>query len=211
MSQERMSGRSSMEGERERALEILTKAFASDRISMDEYERRATEIQRAPDPAKIALVVSDLPQDRPAGSPPPRPAPEAPPAPQGEFHAFGGRLRFSGSPGAQSVACIMGDRRLQGDWLNGDRVEAFTMMGSTTIDLRDVALPPDRLRIEAFVLMGETRVIVPRGLAVRMNVFPFMGEAHAKREVNQRVQPGEPHVVIEGFVMMGSLVVVVQD
>jgi hypothetical protein len=192
--------RDPVEASREHGLQTITKAFASDLISMEEYERRAGSLQKARSPEEVDLVIADLPAAAPQGRSP-APAPRSAVAP---------RVDESLS-GSQTLACVMGERHLQGDWLNGDRVESFTLMGSTKIDLREVALPGERLKIEAFVLMGETRVIVPRGMAVRLNVFPFMGEAVAKRDVNQRVTPGEPYVLIEGFVMMGSLVVVAQD
>ena len=191
-------GHAPIDEHRERALGILTGAFSSDLISMEEYERRAGEIQRCTSPIEVERAVSDLPTEAGETRKP--------------VSAAATERRVDASlSGSQTVACVMGDRQLQGDWLNGNRVESFTLMGSTKIDLRDVAMPAERLKIEAFVLMGETRVIVPRGMAVRLNVFPFMGDATAKRDVNQRVTPGEPYVVIEGFVMMGSLVVIAQD
>jgi hypothetical protein len=189
-----------LESGREHALEVLTRAFSGDLVSMDEYERRATEIQKAGSVADIDLVVADLPGVSEAS----RPRRE-------EARPAAATRVDSSLAGSQTLACVMGDRQLQGDWLNSSRVDSFTLMGSTKIDLRDVAMPPDQLKISTFVLMGETRVVVPRGMAVRLNVFPFMGEATAKRDVNQRIVPGEPYVVIEGFVMMGSLVVVAQD
>ncbi|MEI6873941.1 MAG: LiaF domain-containing protein [Spirochaetota bacterium] len=189
-----------METGREHALEILTRAFSGDLVSMEEYERRAGEIQKARSVADIDLVVADL-----SG------VPEAQPSRNGTTRPDPASRVDPNLSGSQTLACVMGDRQLQGDWLNGSRVDSFTLMGSTKIDLRDVAMPDDHLKIQALVLMGETRVVVPRGMAVRLNVFPFMGEATAKRDVNQRVVPGEPYVIIEGFVMMGSLVVVAQD
>lgn len=202
----------SLESRRELALERLTTAFAEDRMSMEDYELRATAVQRADDAEELARLVADLPESAPAGRYPaaprspgaPRPprAPERPSAP----------LRVDpGLSGGSTVACVMGERNLQGDWLNGDKVDAFTLMGSTKLDLRDTALPEGRLRIEVFCLMGETKVVVPRGLPVRIRAFPFMGEARAARDVDQRIDRDGPYVDIEGFVMMGSLVVVAAD
>lgn len=177
---------------RERALETLTKAYTADAIPVSEFERRASLVQKARDQAEIDVLVADLPRTAPTDRPISR-ATSTNPA----------------LAGSQSVACVMGERHLQGDWLSGDRVQNFTLMGSVKLDLRDAPLPPEGLRIEAFVCMGETTVIVPRGLAVRLNAVPFMGEASAARDVAQRANPGEPVVRIDGFVLMGSLRVVV--
>ena len=59
--------------------------------------------------------------------------------------------------------------------------------------------------------MGETVVIVPRDLPVRLNAMPFMGEAVARRDVNQSVRGARRWVEISGLVVMGSVVVKAAD
>ena len=100
---------------------------------------------------------------------------------------------------------------MTGDWLNSDSVSSFTLMGSSVLDLRNTALPPGRVRIEAFTMMGEIKVIVPYGLPVRLSAFPFMGEARMADDVARRVERDEPWVEISGFAMMGSIVVKAAD
>ena len=198
---------------RERLLESLTRAYVSDQIPVEEYERRAGLLQKAGSHAELATLVADLPGALPSGRPPqtfgPGPRPDGvPPAAATRSAPTAG---YTGHGSQQDILCVMGDRHLQGNWLQGDKAVSFTMMGSTRLDLRNVALPPGPIHIQAFVLMGETRVIVPRNLPVRLNATPFMGDATARRDVDQNVRYGEPHVIIEGFVMMGSLVVVAED
>ena len=116
-------GDQDLSSSRERGLETITKAFASDLISMDEYERRAGSLQKARSPEEVDLVIADLPAPAPQGRSPAT-APRAALAPRVD----------ESLAGSQSVACVMGERHLQGDWLNGDRVDSFTLMGSTRID-----------------------------------------------------------------------------
>ena len=111
----------------------------------------------------------------------------------------------SGSP--EFSLCIMGDRKLAGDWLNSDQATSFTLMGSTTLDLRGTVLPPGRLKIDAMAIMGEIQILVPPGLPVKMSAFPFMGEATVKGAVEQRIVPGMPWVDVSGIALMGSIVV----
>jgi Predicted membrane protein (DUF2154). len=111
----------------------------------------------------------------------------------------------SGSP--EFSLCIMGDRKLAGDWLNSDQATSFTLMGSTTLDLRGTVLPPGRLKIDAMAIMGEIQILVPPGLPVKMSAFPFMGEATVKGSVEQRIVPGMPWVDVSGIALMGSIVV----
>ncbi len=196
-----------LEGEREGGLEALTRAYTRDAISVSEFERRAALIQQARDIAGIEAVLADLPREAPARD---RPLAETRDRPLAGGIAASTRIDSS-LAGSQSVSCVMSDRSLTGDWLTGNRVQAFTLMGSTKIDLRDVALPPEGLRIETTVCMGEVIITVPRGLAVRLNAAPFMGEVSAARNVRQRALPNEPILQIDGFVLMGSLKVVAPD
>lgn len=194
-------GSDGLETRRERVMERLTQAFSTNGLDMEEYERRAGLAQAARMDAELEALVLDLPSEAPSGSAPARRS-----APGSEY------LRASAplESGSRSVACVMSDRRMTGDWLQTDKVDAFTLMGSTTLDLRGVELPPGPIRIDAFVLMGETVVIVPRDLPVRMDAFAFMGEASARRDVSQNVRGARTWVEVGGFVLMGSIEVKVK-
>jgi hypothetical protein len=192
------------EAQRQQTIDRLTAAFASDAITMDEYERRATAANAATRPDELERLSFDLPAVRPEAR---RPASRQEPR-------FEARNTLDPSlVGAAPITtgCVMGDRRLTGNWLSSDRVSAFTVMGSTQIDLREVDLPPGAVHIEAFTLMGETKVIVPRGLPVRLNAFALMGESRAGREVNQQVGGAPSWVEISGVAMMGSITVRAMD
>lgn len=179
------------EARRQRAIDALTQAYASDLITVEEYEARAAAAAAADRPEELEDLVSDLPASRPY-------APSYPAYGSGE--------------GTVSVACVMGDRRMTGNWLDSDRVNSFTLMGSTRLDLRDADLPESGpVRIEAFTLMGETVIVVPRELPVRLTAVPFMGEAVARRDVDQNVRGARRWVEISGLVVMGSVVVKAAD
>ena len=203
---------SDFEDHRQRTIDILTQAFASDAIGVEEYEALATSAAAADSVRELDALVSDLPalktDSRRSGtdgtaSRSPRPA-HTSPADSYPAYPSGGA--------STSVACVMADRRMTGNWLNSDRVHSFTLMGSTRLDLRDADLPESGpIRIEAFVLMGETVVIVPRDLPVRLNAMPFMGEAVARRDVNQSVRGARRWVEVSGLVVMGSVVVKAAD
>lgn len=200
-----------LEPSRQKALDRITDAFAGGAITIEDYEERAGRIQKAIRVDDISGCLSDLPRDPLPRDPLPGRTPKAPRS-SGNGYAPAYRERPSFSVEAKTgrnedIACIMGDRRMTGDWLNSDKVSSFTLMGSTTLDLRHTPLPPGRLRIDAFTLMGEIRVIVPRGLPVKLSAFPFMGDARMADNVERRIVRDEPYVEISGFAMMGSIVV----
>jgi len=203
---------SGFETRREKVIDILTQAYASDIISVEEYEARAAAAAAANIPRELDDIVSDLPVPNEKNE---RRGPESASSVRSEKtsqfpHSTYPAYRSDGR--SLSVACIMGDRRMTGNWLDSNRVNAFTIMGSTRLDLRDTDLPESGpLRIEAFVVMGETIVIVPRELPVRLTTTPLMGEAIARREVNQNVRGARRWVEVSGLVVMGSVVVKAAD
>lgn len=198
---------------RQRVLDRLTDAFAADRVSLEDYESRVVAVQRARAPSELAELVADLPEEAPKGAAPATRRP-AEPRRRDSPESQAGALRNSIDPGlagSESVACVMSDRNLQGDWLTGDKVDSFTLMGSTKFDFRETTLPRGRVKIDAFCLMGDVKIIVPRGLPVKMTAFPFMADARVAHNVSRRVVPGEPYLEISGFVMMGDIQVSAAD
>jgi len=193
-----------MEPMRQQTIDRLTAAFASDAITMDEYERRATAANAATSLDQLESISFDLPAVK-------KNPVEGSRKPEVRYEPRNGINASIVGSTPLTTGCVMGDRNLTGNWLSSDRVSSFTVMGSTKLDLRDVDLPPGPVRIEAFTLMGETKVIVPRGLPVQLNVFAFMGESQAGREVNQQIHGAITWVEISGFAMMGSLTVRAMD
>lgn len=198
-------GDSSLEPERQRALDAITSAFSTGSITLEEYEHRAGLIQNAKSAGEIAVQTGDLPQAAmpPADEMPADTRSEANPEPRRPSEIWAGQ--GGGSP--EFVLSIMSERRMRGNWLNGNSAISFTLMGSTTLDLREVALPPGPVQINAVAIMGEIRIIVPEWLPVRMSAFPFMGEAKIHDDVNQRADRSETWVQVSGLAFMGSIVV----
>jgi hypothetical protein len=171
---------------------------------MEGYESRVSAVQTADLPEDFDAAVADLPA-------------RAPRRPGSAGKNLSGRERPSAElmarvdprlHGEESVACVMGERVLQGDWLTGDRVGVFNLMGSTRIDLMDTALPPGKLKIDILCVMGDIKVIVPQGLPVRVNSLPIMANSQVDRGVERHVDRGSPYVEINGLSLMGNLVVI---
>lgn len=195
-----------LERARQEGLDMLTAAFSGGAIDVDEYERRAGGVQSSVSPDEIQAALADLPRAAPGArvAPSASTAAEEPPK-----RRHPDRLAHSGP--SEMVVSIMSERRMSGDWLAGDAVTNLTIMGSSVFDLRSTALPYGRLRIEVFTLMGETRIIVPRGVPVRLSAFPLMGEAKVGPGIDRRIQADSPWIEVSGMAIMGSIVVQAAD
>ena len=209
---------------KERVLDQLTELYVKDRLSLEQYETLAAQVQQASDPESVlrSALVASRPGDRArenAGEPAPsseherasRRAPaedprdrRGPPSPQfsgSSFPVFG----QSGRSG-DFFLCIMGDRRVDGRMLMSRSASSVTLMGSTTIDLRDIEVPDSGLRLELIAVMGEIRVLVAPGTPVHFSVVPIMGEAVSRAEYPSA--GGQSGVLeIAGMALMGSVTV----
>ncbi len=173
---------------RQRVMDRLTEAFSRGDLDMESYEKRVDAALQAASAASLDELVADLPARAGEGIEPAQARPAAPP-----------------SQGAKKTSCVMGDRHLSGNWLQGDGVSALTVMGSTTLDLCGCDLPPGPTCIELFTLMGDTRIIVPPSLPVRFEVSSFMADSKVGKSVNQDLRGARSWVEIRGTVVMGDV------
>lgn len=83
--------------------------------------------------------------------------------------------------------------------------EMTTVMGRSELDLREATIPSgEEAVIDVFGLMGRVVVRVPEGWTVDVRAVPIMGGVRDRRG-GVRDVPGNPRVVLRGFIMMGGL------
>ncbi len=206
---------------KERVLDEITNLYVKDKISLDQYETLAAQVQHSSDPESVlrSVLVSVQPEERRAYENQPdafrptersqrehnpserheRRVPSSPIFSENSFPAF----RPNGRSG-DFFLCIMGERRVDARMLTSRSSSSVTFMGSTTIDLRDVEIPESGLRIELIAVMGEIRVLVAPGTPVHFSVVPIMGEAVSK--VDYPTSGTRAGILeISGMALMGSV------
>jgi len=85
----------------------------------------------------------------------------------------------------------------------GRRSELVTLMGSSRVDLTDLA-EGQELTLELVTILGDAVVEVPPGVKVRVDCTPVMGDCRIDPGVRDTSAP----IRITGVVLMGSLRVV---
>jgi hypothetical protein len=199
---------------REKALDALTNLYVQDRISLEQYENLAAEIQKAADPQAVlnsALVAHQSPdmerspkinnsENEQRGSFASDHRQPLSPNPVNSFYPSSAQFWKSGD----FFLCVMGERRVNGRMLEGKSASSVTLMGSTTIDLRGIQLPASGFRLELVAIMGETRILVSPGTIVHFSVVPIMGEAVSRADVPFNASR-EGVLEVSGIALMGSV------
>jgi hypothetical protein len=171
------------DAEREAVVERLRVASVEGRLTFGELAERTELAYLAVTRGDLEAVTADLPGMG---------APGAVPAPPQV------RRRFT---------AIMGDVKERISGRVEQTLEALSVMGDVELDLRGAQVPSGEVNVEATVIMGDLKVIVPDGVAVEMTGHCVMGD----RKVLVRETRGGPRVPVvhvRANVVMGDVKIV---
>ena len=150
--------------QREQAIDRLSRSFAEDAITMDEFERRAELVYSALTAADLQALVADLP-----------PEIESADAKRGKGAAVarvatGDRITtFLGSTERRMPASV--PRQLS----------VRTMLGNTELDFRDSRFEPGITEVHVRCLFGNVEITVPEGIRVELLVSSMLANVEATR------------------------------
>lgn len=168
---------------RERAIRLLTDAFAYDVISDSEFERRLEMLGKAIGTPGIDAVVADLPR--------------------GENLARRTPGYGALAPTEGRVSGLMSETRRTGPWRVPERLAVRAVMCDMKLDLRYAALPP-QCAIEVTAFMSAVAIIVSPGTLVDFNVDPIMGAAGSSAD-DFFTDPLSAHVRVRGKAIMSEV------
>ena len=176
------------DAEREDTVRRLSNAMGEGRLTLEELTNRVDTAYGATTRAELEPLVADLPL--PAEAEPARGAAVEP--------------ARSRKPRRRWVVSVMGEHDRLGRWRMSGRTTVVTVMGETKLDLRGAVIEEREVRINAWLMMGEQRIVVPRGLEVEVTGFVFMGSRRIAVE-DAPARPGMPRVHIRTLGMMGEV------
>jgi hypothetical protein len=178
----------SLEQERERTVEVLSKHFAYDNLSLDELERRIEQVYRAGSVPALRELTKDLPSEVAEGE-----ARRAVAVPE----AF--------APERGRIVSIMSETKRRGLWRPPKRLDLWCIMSDTKIDLTEAVLAAGITEIHLRAVMAAVRVIVPPGVRVVVQPSALMSSVVDDMEDQPPVGSGAPVVRITGPVIMSEV------
>jgi hypothetical protein len=173
------------DAEREATVTRLSEVAGEGRLTLEELGVRVSTAYTATTRAELEHVLVDLPAPLPApGASVPAERPTKP------------KRRW--------IVSVMGEHHRRGRWRMSPRTTVVTVMGETELDLRGAILESQHAEISTYLMMGEMRVRVPRGVEVEVTGFVLMGSRKVKVE-DAPLRPGTPTVHIRCIGMMGEI------
>jgi hypothetical protein len=188
---------------RERAIRLLTDAYAYDVITDVEFERRLGQLSVAVAASSIDAVVADLPAagrfDTLASRTPALERSEGSDASVGTMSA-----PFPLAVTEGRIVGFMSETRRKGPWRLPQRLTIRAIMCDMKLDLRYAAIPPG-CSIDVNAVMANVSFIVPPGMIVDFNVDPVMATARSDAEGGTMEGHAPAHVHISGSAIMAEV------
>ena len=198
MEQDPEGSRQPLSHTRQVTIDALCEHFASDVMSVEEFERRVDSAHRASTVAELKELLRDLP-----GSDLPAPVAGATaPVPAAQARSY--RVRPAGQVKERGiVVAIMGGASRRGQWAPARKNFAFTMMGGAELDFREAVLGPGVTEVQVFAMWGGIQIIVPPGMNVESHGIGIMGGFDHFTEMAP--DPDAPTLRVTGFACMGGV------
>lgn len=167
---------------RREVCDLLAQAFAADRIELEDYERRL-------DLANSADCIEDL---------------------ERVIHDFPADVRGSDRPEADTKPAIVGDQHVDHHSYEPGAIRSIALVGDVTVYLEPPPPGSDPVVLTVFSLIGDTTVIVPRGMSVRNKVVSLLGDTEYRKSEEPEVAetPGSQGTcILRGFSLLGDIVI----
>jgi hypothetical protein len=161
------------DADRERVVTLLAEALADGRLTHEEHSDRVDQAYAARTLGDLTGITLDLMP------------PEAQP------------VRVD----ARSVSVFFGSTRRQGRWVVPVRLPVLAVFGTVELDLREAILQRRHIVIDASVLLGTVRLLVPDGVQVNITGRTML----TTRDLRLYPDATGPTVEIAGTVVMGSI------
>ena len=175
---------------RDKIIRRLETAYADNKLELDEYERRLELAYRAEYMEDLEVLVHDFPalqqpMDREID--------------QG----------FSAADDTVKVALI-GDQHLSPEDFYKGRIQTLSILGDVNIDIRRFRNSRDPIRIMIHSFIGDTRIIIPRGMKVKNRLKSLLGDYELVRNDEQSPQEegleeSKDACILEGFSLLGDI------
>ncbi len=175
--------------QRDYVVQVLSAAFATDRLSMEQLDERLSAVYRARSLGDLEVLLAD-------------------PADASRSLADAGSVgRVAADPvvPARGVAmAIMGGFDRSGSWIVPRHLRVVAVMGGGQLDLRTAKLGAGITEIEIFTFWGGVEIFVPTGVRVEVTGMAVMG-GFSVRGAEATENPDAPVLRISGLAVMAGV------
>lgn len=179
---------------REKVTDDLVRHYSQERVSLEDFELRASLVAKAAARAEILAQVADLP---------PLPAEDKPERDRKAAPASGWKVASGAARMSDVNIAIFSGSDYKGVWQVPRNLNSLCIFGGSNIDLRRAVVPPEGVTIRCLCLFGGVDIVVPPGMRLQVRgIGVFGGFDRTSNEVDD---PYAPTVVVEGLALFGGV------
>lgn len=161
-------------------IDTLKAHTAAGRLTLGEFSDRADAVIAGRSQSDLDRVIADLPALPRQGVQPDR------------------RGRW--------VVALLGDSSQKGRWRPAARSRAIAAMGDVRLDLTSALYDGPEIQVNAFAIMGDVVIVVPRGMSVELSGVSLLGDKNL-RIAEGPDRPGLPILRVRAVAVMGDVTV----
>jgi hypothetical protein len=172
---------------RQKVIERLKTAYASDHLEETDFERRLDLATNTRSREILKELVDDLPEVSESD----------------DSHSNDSLINRGKVKKQDTLFSFFSGVSRKGDWRPAKKIKAVAIMGGIDLDFTETIVPPGGLLIDVFCLMGGVEIRVPEGINVDARPVAFMGgtDQHGVGHYGSDA----PTIRVRGFVMMGGV------
>lgn len=99
---------------------------------------------------------------------------------------------------------VLGDKKIQIGESTTDGGSAVTILGSTRLDFTETKVGKNGAILEIVTVLGETSILVPDTMNVKLDSVPVLGEIHDQRKSTSKKKT-DGTLLIKGVAVLGSI------
>ena len=179
---------------RDKIIRHLETAYADNKLELDEYEKRLELAYKAEFMEDLEALVHDFPT----------------------LQADAGREMENNTDTDISEAddetniTLIGDQHLTAEDFSNRKIRSVSILGDVNIDVRSFRNSEGPVRINIYSFIGDTRIIIPRGMKVKNRFRSLLGDYELVRNEEQNLQEKGSEefkgtCILEGFSLLGDV------
>ena len=175
--------------QRDYVVQVLSAAFATDRLSMEQLDERLSAVYRARSLGELEVLLAD---------------PAVPNRSLADAESVSRVAADLVVPARGAAVAVMGGFDRRGSWIVPRHLRVVAALGGGQLDLREAKLGAGVTEIEIFTVMGGVEIFVPVGVRVEVTGMAVMG-GFSVSGAEATENPDAPVLRISGLAVMGGV------
>jgi predicted membrane protein len=100
---------------------------------------------------------------------------------------------------------VLSEQRVRSESMSFRQASLTSILGEVTLDLRNATLDPSGASVDAFCMLGDVKIIAPRGWRIHVNGIPVLGEFDDETEPQPDLPENAPELTITGVSLLADV------